>query len=216
MDGFAGPGIDDFENAQIGIEMVTAGRFVGSARTLAPGHLRLGETIGGDDIHFAGANFVREVAARIGIKIDCDARVTFANSFDQLRKPCVHNGIDCADADGAAQRRWIADCLAHMKRCGYTIVEATEEGADIWDAKSAAVAEKMIRRQVDNYMVHVNADDGSRIFQPWGAGMATYVPEVRAMTARVEPGGATVLASVDRSDAHVILRLDLRRPEVRP
>jgi cation diffusion facilitator CzcD-associated flavoprotein CzcO len=85
---------------------------------------------------------------------------------------------------------WIADCLAHMKRCGYTIVEPTEEGADIWGAKSAAIAEKMIRRQVDNYMVHVNADDGSRIFQPWGAGMATYVPEVRAMTERGYEGFA--------------------------
>lgn len=85
---------------------------------------------------------------------------------------------------------WIADCLQHMKECGYSTVEASEEGADIWGAKSAAVAEKMIRRQVDNYMVHVNADDGSRIFQPWGAGMATFVPEVRAMTGRGYEGFA--------------------------
>jgi cation diffusion facilitator CzcD-associated flavoprotein CzcO len=77
---------------------------------------------------------------------------------------------------------WIADCLAHMARSGHAVVEATDAGAEIWGRKSAAVAEKMIRRQVDNYMVHVNADDGSRIFQPWGAGMATYVPEVRRMT----------------------------------
>jgi hypothetical protein len=33
-------------------------------------------------------------------------------------------------------------------------------------------------------MVHVNEDDGSRILQPWGGGMATYMPEFRAMTAR--------------------------------
>jgi cation diffusion facilitator CzcD-associated flavoprotein CzcO len=77
---------------------------------------------------------------------------------------------------------WIADCIRHMKQNGYCTVEATEAGADIWGQKSSAVAEKMIRRQVDNYMVHVNSDDGSRIFQPWGAGMATYVPEVRNMT----------------------------------
>jgi cyclohexanone monooxygenase len=79
---------------------------------------------------------------------------------------------------------WIADCISHMARFGHATVEATEAGADTWGAKSAAVAEKLIRRQVDNYMVHVNADDGSRIFQPWGAGMATYVPEVRRMTSR--------------------------------
>jgi len=48
----------------------------------------------------------------------------------------------------------------------------------------------MIRRQVDNYMVHVNDDDGTRVFQPWGTGMATYVPEVRAMTANGYEGFA--------------------------
>lgn len=85
---------------------------------------------------------------------------------------------------------WIADCIEHMKHAGYSVVEATEEGADLWGSKSAAVAENMIRRQVDNYMVHVNEDDGSRIFQPWGAGMATYVPEVRAMTERNYEGFA--------------------------
>ena len=79
---------------------------------------------------------------------------------------------------------WIADCIAHMTRSDYATVEATEAGADVWGQKSAAVAEHMLRRQEDNYMVHVNADDGTRVFQPWGAGMVTYVPEVRAMTER--------------------------------
>jgi len=78
---------------------------------------------------------------------------------------------------------WIADCIAHMQASGFEVVEASAAGADLWGQKSAAVAEHMLRRQVDNYMVHVNADDGSRVFQPWGAGMATFVPEVRAMTA---------------------------------
>jgi cation diffusion facilitator CzcD-associated flavoprotein CzcO len=77
---------------------------------------------------------------------------------------------------------WIACCIDYMKRSGYTTVQATEEGADIWGRKSAAVAENLLRRQEDNYMVHVNPDDGSRVFQPWGAGMSTYVPEVRRMT----------------------------------
>jgi cation diffusion facilitator CzcD-associated flavoprotein CzcO len=85
---------------------------------------------------------------------------------------------------------WIADCIRHMARAAYASVEATEAGADVWGRKSAAVAERMIRRQVDNYMVHVNADDGSRVFQPWGAGMATYVPEVREMTRRGYEGFA--------------------------
>jgi cyclohexanone monooxygenase len=85
---------------------------------------------------------------------------------------------------------WIADCIAYMKRSHYTIVEATEGGADEWGRKCAVWAEQMLRRQVDNYMVHVNGDDGTRVFQPWAAGMATYVPEVRAMTARNYEGFA--------------------------
>lgn len=79
---------------------------------------------------------------------------------------------------------WVADCIAHMEQSGHTTVEASDEGADAWGRKCAVWAERMLRRQVDNYMVHINADDGSRVFQPWAAGMATYVPEVRAMTAR--------------------------------
>jgi cation diffusion facilitator CzcD-associated flavoprotein CzcO len=85
---------------------------------------------------------------------------------------------------------WIGDCIAHLARAGHTTVQASEEGADAWGRKCAVWAERMLRRQVDNYMVHVNADDGSRVFQPWAAGMATYVPEVRAMTARNYEGFA--------------------------
>jgi cation diffusion facilitator CzcD-associated flavoprotein CzcO len=77
---------------------------------------------------------------------------------------------------------WIADCIAHMAQAGHATVEATEAGADAWGMMSAAIAENMLRRQEDQYMVHVNADDGSRVFQPWAGGMTTYVPEVRGWT----------------------------------
>ncbi len=110
---------------------------------------------------------------------------------------------------------WIADCIAYMQRSGYTTVEATEEGANEWGRKTAAWAEHMLRRQVDNYMVHVNADDGSRVFQPWAAGMATYVPEVRAITARTLRGLCVLLSrgpiqpclggSPPRSESHPAL-----------
>lgn len=85
---------------------------------------------------------------------------------------------------------WIADCIAYMVRNGYASIEATEQGADEWGAMSAAIAENMLRRQEDQYMVHVNKDDGSRIFQPWAGGMTTYVPEVRRMTANHYQGFA--------------------------
>ena len=41
--------------------MITSGRFIERARTFAPGHFGLGETVCGDDIHFAGAQFSREI-----------------------------------------------------------------------------------------------------------------------------------------------------------
>jgi cation diffusion facilitator CzcD-associated flavoprotein CzcO len=91
---------------------------------------------------------------------------------------------------------WIGDCLVYMREHGYTTVSATDEGADLWSAMSAERAEKLIRRQVDNYMVHVN-EDGTRVFQPWGAGLATYVPEVRRMTANGYEGFAFADASSD-------------------
>src|SRR5437016_10940406 len=58
---FAGPGIDDFENAKIGIEMVSAGPLIKPAGAFAPGHLRLGETVGCDDVDLGGAEFAGEV-----------------------------------------------------------------------------------------------------------------------------------------------------------
>jgi cation diffusion facilitator CzcD-associated flavoprotein CzcO len=53
---------------------------------------------------------------------------------------------------------WIVNCFKHMKQSGHTVIEATEEGAEIWGGKCAAVAENLIRRQVNNYMTHVNED----------------------------------------------------------
>jgi cyclohexanone monooxygenase len=85
---------------------------------------------------------------------------------------------------------WIADCIAHMAQAGHATVAATEAGADAWGRMSAAIAENMLRRQEDQYMVHVNADDGSRVFQPWAGGMTTYVPEVRRWTANGYEGFA--------------------------
>ena len=79
---------------------------------------------------------------------------------------------------------WIADCIAHMEQASYATIEATDEGAEVWGKMSAAVSENMLRRQENQYMVHVNPDDGSRVFQPWAGGMTTYVPEVRRMTAK--------------------------------
>jgi hypothetical protein len=73
----------------------------------------------------------------------------------------------------------VAGLLAHMRAKGLTIVEPRPESQDAWVAHAAHAAEHLIRRQVDNYMVHVN-DDGSRIFIPYAGGFPEYVRHCQA------------------------------------
>lgn len=77
---------------------------------------------------------------------------------------------------------WIADCIAYMDEHGFDTVEATEEAEARWTAHVAEVSENLLRRQVDNYMVHVN-EDGTRIFIPYVAGMANYSEQADAIAA---------------------------------
>jgi cyclohexanone monooxygenase len=78
---------------------------------------------------------------------------------------------------------WVAGCIGLMDRSGYRTVEPTAAAADEWGRVVASYAERMLRRQEDQYMVHVN-DDGSRIFKPFAGGIAEYVPKARAIAAR--------------------------------
>ena len=69
---------------------------------------------------------------------------------------------------------WIADCIAHMDKHGYTRVEPSEEAENQWTEHVAEVSKNLLRLQVDNYMVHIN-DDGSRVYIPYAGGMNRYV-----------------------------------------
>jgi hypothetical protein len=70
---------------------------------------------------------------------------------------------------------FVGDLIEYMNEHGYTRAEPTEEAQDAWMAYAASIAEPLLRRAHDNYMVHVNKDDGSRIFIPFAGGVATYV-----------------------------------------
>jgi hypothetical protein len=69
---------------------------------------------------------------------------------------------------------WIADCIAHLDRKGFASIEPSEELVENWSGEVAAVARNLLRRQVRNYMLHVNDDDGSRIFIPYAGGLDRY------------------------------------------
>jgi cation diffusion facilitator CzcD-associated flavoprotein CzcO len=75
---------------------------------------------------------------------------------------------------------WIAECIAYMDRHGYATIEPTEEGEAKWVAHCNEVADKMMRRQVKNYMAHFN-EDGTKIFIPYIGGMDRFARQAKAI-----------------------------------
>jgi NAD(P)-binding Rossmann-like domain len=74
---------------------------------------------------------------------------------------------------------WIADCIAYLDAQGYSTIEPTEQAQDDWSAHVAQCASKLLRLKENNYMVHVNSDDGSRVFIPYTGGLSAYVNKAR-------------------------------------
>jgi cation diffusion facilitator CzcD-associated flavoprotein CzcO len=69
---------------------------------------------------------------------------------------------------------WVAGLIGHMRAIGATTVEPTEKAVDEWTDHVQEVARPMLRYWTKNYMVHVNADDGSRSFMPYMGGHHEY------------------------------------------
>lgn len=78
---------------------------------------------------------------------------------------------------------FVADLLASMKARGHTRVEPEPAAEDEWTAHVATVASKLLRLGVENYMVHVNHDDGSRVFIPYAGGLPAYIDLCDAVVA---------------------------------
>ena len=72
---------------------------------------------------------------------------------------------------------YVGDIIRHMEDHGYSTVTVSPEAEDEWRAVVDAAAAPLIRRQVENYMVHVN-EDGTRVFQPYPGGHHNYVAKV--------------------------------------
>ncbi|SDC06277.1 Predicted flavoprotein CzcO associated with the cation diffusion facilitator CzcD [Mycolicibacterium neoaurum] len=68
---------------------------------------------------------------------------------------------------------YVADLIAYMDARGYDTVQATKEAQDLWHEQTQQAADGLLRKQVKNYMVHVN-DDGSRVFIPYAGGWSNY------------------------------------------
>ena len=70
---------------------------------------------------------------------------------------------------------WIGDCIAYLDKSGYSTIEASREAQDEWTTHVAEAAGSLLRLRTKNYMVHVNADDESRVFIPYVGGFGKYV-----------------------------------------
>jgi len=78
---------------------------------------------------------------------------------------------------------WIANCIAYMRQHGYDTIAPTVEAEDRWTAHVAEVSDKILRRQVNNYMTHVN-EDGSRVFIPYIGGMDRFARQADEIAAK--------------------------------
>jgi cation diffusion facilitator CzcD-associated flavoprotein CzcO len=69
---------------------------------------------------------------------------------------------------------FVADLIGHMKKNQLQVVEASKQAQESWREHSQEIASNLLRKKVDNYMVHVN-EDGSRFFVPYSGGWKNYV-----------------------------------------
>ena len=69
----------------------------------------------------------------------------------------------------------IADLVSYMAEHGFTRVEPTSDAQEGWARAVDEAAQPLLRYRVKNYMVHENADDGSRVFMPYTGGFDRYV-----------------------------------------
>jgi len=83
---------------------------------------------------------------------------------------------------------FVAGLIAHMDANGFATVEPDAASVASWSATVAEAASRLLRLGVKNYMVHVNQDDGSRVFMPYVGGLDHYTEICRATEAGAYPG----------------------------
>jgi cation diffusion facilitator CzcD-associated flavoprotein CzcO len=92
---------------------------------------------------------------------------------------------------------WVADLIGYMDRHDLASVEPEASAQQQWTEEVAAAAAKLLRLGVKNYMVHVNPDDGSRVFIPYVGGLDRYLEICRDIAARNYDGFSFTKADSD-------------------
>jgi cation diffusion facilitator CzcD-associated flavoprotein CzcO len=78
---------------------------------------------------------------------------------------------------------FIGGLIDYAKAGGHRRIEASDAAEEAWTRHSAEVAEPLLRRVFPNYMTHVNADDGTKVFIPYIGGFGNYVAECNKVAA---------------------------------
>jgi cyclohexanone monooxygenase len=69
---------------------------------------------------------------------------------------------------------WIADCIAHLKKRGFSAIEARPEAEDKWVAHVNEVANRTMMPNTNSWYVGANIPGKPRIFMPYLGGAAVY------------------------------------------
>lgn len=77
---------------------------------------------------------------------------------------------------------FVGELIAFSEARGKTRIEPSQVAVEEWTAHVNEVAEHLLRRQDNNYMVHVN-DDGSRVLIPYAGGVGEYNRRCAAVAA---------------------------------
>jgi cyclohexanone monooxygenase len=69
---------------------------------------------------------------------------------------------------------WIADCIAHLKKKGFSAIEARPEAEEKWVAHVNEVANRTMMPTANSWYVGANIPGKPRIFMPYLGGAAVY------------------------------------------
>jgi len=79
---------------------------------------------------------------------------------------------------------WIADCLAHLLKHGYTRIEADRQAQDEWVRHVNEVADSTLYPLANSWYVGANIPGKPRVFMPYVGGFAGYKQKCDAVAAR--------------------------------
>ena len=69
---------------------------------------------------------------------------------------------------------WVGDCIEHMRRNGYTSIEATEQAQHEWVAHVGEVASYTLMTQADSWAIGANIPGKPRVYSFYLAGLDVY------------------------------------------